>query len=285
VIDAATADLVERAIGKRPGRSVPLPGGCVADVRRLQFTEGDDLVAKFAPTGGLEIEGWMLRRLAGESSLPVPAVVHVEDRLLLLEYVDADGAPIGPAVERHAAELLASLHEISSDSFGFDRDTVIGTLDQPNPPAREWIPFFRDHRLLEMARRAAGSGALPTEAMPRIEHLAERLDEWIVEPARPSLIHGDVWSGNVLVRGHEVAAFIDPAIYYADPEIELAFTTLFSTFGASFFDRYSEIRPVSPEFFEFRRDLYNVYPLLVHTVLFGGHYGSAVDRTVRRFVG
>ena len=82
-----------------------------------------------------------------------------------------------------------------------------------------------------------------------------------------------------------VAAFVDPAIYFADAEIELAFGTLFATFGEEFFRRYVEHRPLAPGFFELRRDLYNLYPLLVHAVLFGGSYGESVDRTLRRLVG
>jgi fructosamine-3-kinase len=81
-----------------------------------------------------------------------------------------------------------------------------------------------------------------------------------------------------------IAGFIDPAIYHADPEIELAFSTVFGTFGEPFFRRYAELRPIRPGFFEVRRDLYNLYPLLVHARLFGGGYRSQVSRIVSRFV-
>ena len=94
-----------------------------------------------------------------------------------------------------------------------------------------------------------------------------------------------MWGGNVLTREGRIAGFIDPAIYYADPEIELAFATLFGTFGDTFFARYREHRPLAPGFFDVRRDLYNLYPLLVHVRLFGGGYVGGVVRTVRRLVG
>jgi fructosamine-3-kinase len=285
VIDASCAQRVRRALGKLPIRSQRLTGGCVADVYRLEFSDGGDVVAKIATAGGLAVEAWMLRRLASESSLPVPEVLYADDDLLLLEHVDNDGGPISSSVQRHAAELLASLHEITADEYGLERDTVIGSLAQPNAANESWVAFFRESRLLAMGRRAMDCGALSSAAMSRLERLALRLDEWIPEPAQPALIHGDVWGGNVLVRSGKVAAFVDPAIYFADPEIELAFTTLFSTFGKAFFDRYASLRAIAPEFFEYRRDLYNLYPLLVHAVLFGGDYGSSVDRTVTRFVG
>jgi fructosamine-3-kinase len=94
-----------------------------------------------------------------------------------------------------------------------------------------------------------------------------------------------MWGGNVLVRDGRIAGFVDPAIYFADPEIELAFSTLFSTFGEPFFRRYSEIRPLRPGFFEVRRDLYNLWPLLVHVRLFGGAYVASVERTLDKLNG
>lgn len=134
-----------------------------------------------------------------------------------------------------------------------------------------------------MAREAHGAGRLPVEDLTRIDRLAGSLSEYIPEPEAASLIHGDVWGGNVVSGNGGIAAFLDPAIYHADPEIELAFITLFGTFGESFFERYGEIRAIPDSFFEFRRDLYNLYPLLVHVRLFGGGYLGAVQSALKRF--
>jgi fructosamine-3-kinase len=136
-----------------------------------------------------------------------------------------------------------------------------------------------------MAGEALRAGRLPVGTMRRIEQVAGRLETWIDEPARPGLIHGDAWGGNILCRSGRVAGFIDPALYYADPEIELAFGTLFGTFGEAFFDRYREFRPIAPGFEETRRPLYLLYPLLVHVRLFGGGYVGSVDRILDRFSG
>ena len=92
-----------------------------------------------------------------------------------------------------------------------------------------------------------------------------------------------MWAGNVLVNQGRVTGFVDPAIYFGDPEVELAFSTLFGTFGDSFFARYGELRPLKPGFFEERRDLYNLYPLLVHVRLFGGSYVSRVESVLNKF--
>ena len=278
-----TAALIEDVTGSKPVARHPLSGGCVGDVYQVELADGRMLVAKLGDAGsGLEREGMMLTYLAEHSSLPVPQVLHADDSLLLMEKLPGGGR-IDAAAERHAADLVAALHSVSGPSFGFECETVIGGLAQPNPAEQSWLTFFRDHRLLDRGRRAVAAGQLPNGVMARLEILAGRLDDWIEEPAQPSLIHGDMWGGNVLAEGGRITGFIDPAIYYADPEIELAFSTLFGTFGDTFFARYQEHRPLRPGFFEERRDLYNLYPLLVHVHLFGGSYVGSVERTLTRF--
>jgi fructosamine-3-kinase len=226
----------------------------------------------------------MLRHLREHSPLPVPAVHLSDDRLLVMDFVDGTSG-LSAAAQAHAAELLADLHGRPVARYGFPQDTLIGPLAQPNPESDDWVAFFRDHRLLHMAQAAHHEGELGAGLLGRIERLAGRLGDLIGQPAPPALIHGDLWGGNVLVKGDRIAGLIDPAIYHADPEIELAFSTLFSTFGEPFFRRYQEIRPLRPGFFEVRRDIYNLYPLLVHVRVFGGSYLGAVDRIVRRIVG
>ena len=266
----------------------PLSGGMIGEVYAVDLADGRRIVAKVATAAesGLDIEGYMLIYLGQQSRLPVPQVLHAEPTLLLMTFIDGQ-SHLGTAEQRHAAELLADLHSITQPQFGLERDTLIGPLHQPNPPGDSWIDFFRDQRLLYMAGEAHQHGALPDALMARIERLSTRLHEWLLEPAQPSLIHGDIWATNILTHDGRVAAFIDPAIYYAHAEIELAYTTLFGTFGYSarspFFERYLELRPLEPGFFETRRDIYNLYPLLVHVRLFGGQYVQMVDATLRKF--
>jgi len=276
-------DRIELLIGRRPVRTTPLSGGCVGEVYRLDFPDGSRLVAKTGGAdSGLAVEGAMLRYLVEQSDLPVPEVIHAEESLLLMSWIDGGGG-INAASERHAADLLAALHGIRGEAFGHQTDTLIGGLHQPNPKTASWIDFFREQRLLYMGHEAVKARRLPPRTMARLEDLCWRLDEWISEPDHPSLIHGDMWGGNVLVNGERIAGFIDPAVYYADPEIELAFSTLFSTFGEAFFARYQEHRPLPPGFFEERRDLYNLYPLLVHVRLFGHSYVTSVERILSKF--
>jgi fructosamine-3-kinase len=275
---------VEAHLGERLLSARPMGGGCIGEVYRVELEDGTPLVAKVDREGEshLEREAYMLRYLREKSDLPVPEVFHGSETLLLIEFVEGDSR-FSTGAERHAAELLAALHGVTWGSYGHERDTLIGSLDQPNPPTESWVEFFRDHRLLYLAGVAHQANRLPSEDLKRTEKLAERLDDYLGEPERPSLIHGDVWSANVLAKGDRITAFLDPAIYHADPEIELSFINLFGSFGDAFFERYAEIRSIREGFFEERRDLYNLYPLLVHVYFFGGGYLSSVQNTLSRF--
>ncbi|MDX1576158.1 MAG: fructosamine kinase family protein, partial [Kiloniellales bacterium] len=209
------AEAVERATGRRPARTRPLTGGCIAQVLRVELEGGGALVAKVAEgAGNLALEARMLRYLAEHSRLPVPAVLHGDDGLLLIEFVESSGG-LDASAEVHAAELLAELHGVTAPAFGFDWDTLIGPLAQPNPWTEDWRDFFRDRRLLYMGRLALDAGRLPAASFAGLERLSGRLDRYIDAGGRPSLIHGDVWGGNVLAREGRIAAFLDPAIYFA----------------------------------------------------------------------
>ena len=275
---------VELALGERLKCVRPMGGGCIGEVYKVNLEDGTPLVAKVDRDGEshLEREAYMLRYLQEKSDLPVPEVFHGSETLLLMEFMEGSSRFSSDA-ERHAAELLAALHEITADAYGHEQNTLIGSLDQPNPRTERWAEFFRDHRLLYAANVAHGAGRLPSRDLRRVERLSERLDGLIEDPNPPALIHGDVWSANVLARGDRITAFLDPALYYADPEIELSFISLFDTFGKAFLERYAEIRGIDRRFYDTRRDLYSLYPLLIHTYYFGGGYLDSVRKTLDRF--
>lgn len=275
---------VETALGTRPKGLSWLAGGCVGTVYKVEMADSAPLVAKFdeRPQPALDVEGYMLRYLAEKSRLPVPEVIHAEPRLLIMTYLPGKSR-FSSQAEAHAAELLAELHGVTAAQFGLERDTLIGGLHQPNQQSDSWLEFFAEQRLLYMARQCVEHGRMPARLLNQIEKFSQDLGRWLREPAQPSLIHGDVWTTNLLAEHGRVTGFIDPAIYYADPEIELAFATLFGTFSDAFFARYGEMRPIAAGFFEERRNIYNLYPLLVHVRLFGGGYVQSVRRTLRRF--
>jgi len=279
----ALKEIITEITGYEPVQFRSMGGGCVADVREVILNNGQTVVAKIGDAGAnLKLEGFMLEYLRNPGGLPVPDVLYAEDELLLMSEVRVAGGLSGTAQE-HAAELLAALHGVVASHFGFDCATVIGGLYQPNKKNENWVSFFRDQRLIYMARESLEAKRLPIKLMGRIERFSENLENWLDNSAKPSLIHGDMWGGNVLSYNGKISGFIDPAIYYADSEIELAFSTMFNTFGNEFFERYSDFCNIRPGFFEERIDIYNLYPLLVHVRLFGGGYVSSVERTLKRF--
>lgn len=272
---------IAEALGQRVVELRALSGGCIGEVYCAGLEDGQRVVVKWdtACQPRLDIEGYMLAYLAAHCPLPVPAVLHAAPRLLIMTFLPGD-SHFTEGAECHAAELLAATHNVSSAQFGLERDTLIGNLQQPNPWMRSWIDFFREQRLLYMAEVARRDGPLPASVMKRVEAFANRLGDFIEEPDCPSLLHGDVWTTNVLASSNRITGFLDPAVYYGHPEIELAFIALFSTFGPPFFERYRELRGIRNGFFEQRRDIYNLYPLLVHVRHFGLGYLGGITRTL-----
>lgn len=275
---------IREATGSPVTSVAPLSGGCVSDVFLVSLAGGERIVAKWdeQASASLPIEAYMLDYLQAHSDLPVPEVIHSSDELLLLEYLPGSNS-FSRMAEKDAARHLARLHHNTSQSFGLERDTLIGGLHQPNKQESSWLEFYADHRLRYMASQAVQAGRLPERLAIRVDRLCARLSDWLEEPAQPALLHGDAWAGNILASGDRITGFLDPAIYYGDPEIELAFTTLFGTFGQPFFEEYEALRPLRPGFHESRRYLYHLYPLLVHVRLFGGSYVGGVERVLRRF--
>ncbi|WP_417814840.1 fructosamine kinase family protein [Thalassospira alkalitolerans] len=277
-----TAQRIADIAGCKVATMRPLSGGCVADVTKVGLTDGRNLVVKLGDKGDLAIESRMLKYLAKHSPVPSPKVLHGEQDLLIMEFIENDGHS-NRATQCDLAVLLAGQHQITQDQFGLSFGTLIGGLPQPNPLEKDWITFFRDHRLLYMANLATKRGQLPVDVMPRIEKFAAKLGDLLPSDTKPSLLHGDLWGGNILYHKDRIAGLIDPAIYYGDREIELAFGTLFGDLTPDFFEKYSAILPIYPGFHEERRDIYNLYPLLVHVCLFGGSYVGSVGRILTRF--
>lgn len=266
--------LAKEVLGQKVTKMMRLQGGCIGEVYKAILEDGQTIVVK---TGGdsLAIEARMLRVL--KEYLPVPDILAVSPEALLLSFVPGN-SQFDARAQEDAARHLARLHAIRDAQFGLEFDTVIGGLHQPNTQASSWLDFYREQRLIAMADLAD----LPPDLYRRLMGFCDRMDEWLIEPDFPALLHGDCWTTNMLAEDGKITGFLDPAIYYGHPEIELAFTTLFGTFGEPFFKAYQGITPIADGFFDLRRELYHLYPLLVHVRLFGMGYAGDIDRILSK---
>lgn len=192
---------------------------------------------------------------------------------LVLEYLS-----LVALTEKTRYELgikLAELHLVSgSTAFGLGISNTIGTTAQPNPWTTNWIEFWRDIRINYQLNLAIEKGANFIYANQLLDAIPTILKD---HSPKPSLVHGDLWGGNVgaLVTG-EVVIF-DPAVYWGDREVDLAMTELFGGFGSTFYQGYESIYPIAPGFAK-RKILYNLYHILNHYNLFGGSYAGQADR-------
>ncbi len=283
------AQKLAKALGSPVTGSKPMRGGDIADVSCLTLADGRKVVAKRprADQGDTtKIEAMMLKHLRKASDLPVPDVLFQEAGILVISHIEHKGITDPRAAAEDVAKHVAAMHRVMSTDkkpYGFKADTVIGPLPQKNTPSADWVSFYRDNRLLVMARSCMNTSRIDAAFMKRVEALAAKLPDLI--PANPgaSLLHGDLWAGNMLIDGDHAAGFIDPAISYGHREMDLAFIGLMGGLDPAFFDAYHTHFAVDPGFMEERAALYQLWPLLVHVRLFGGGYVHQVAGILDRF--
>lgn len=214
---------------------------------------------------------------------PIACGVTGDQAYLVLEYLDLGGTGT-PASWRTMGQQLAALHQwqpaAGEPYFGWDRDNTIGDTPQPNPWTRDWVTFFRDHRLAFQFQLAARRGG----HFPRQAELLAAIPDLLADHhPQPSLVHGDLWSGNAAITRAGEPVIFDPATYWGDREVDLAMTELFGRFPASFYEGYNEVFPIAAGY-ERRQVLYNLYHILNHFNLFGGSYGSQANRMMEQLL-
>ncbi|NCA86192.1 MAG: ketosamine-3-kinase [Clostridia bacterium] len=261
-------------------------GGSINSAYRLATSRGSFFVktnhaSRYPDMFQKEAKGLALLRNAG--ALAVPEVLLAGDvgdeSFLLLEYIEA--ATEKEDFWENFGESLAVMHSHHAQQFGLDHDNYMGSLRQHNDQHADWVTFFIDERLQRQVVLARDNGSMGRSDVAAFERLFVRLPE-IFPPASPSLLHGDLWSGNFITGSHGYACLIDPAVYYGHPEIDIAMSTLFGGFSSRFYESYYSHNPLPGNYRE-RLPIYNLYPLLVHVNLFGGSYLSSVQQTLRRF--
>jgi len=245
-------------------RLEPLTGESLSEVLLVRRAEGSVSVAKSGPA--LAAEASMLRAIAA-AGVPAPAVEAEHDGVLLLAYVENDGLFSARAWTEIGAGLRR-LHSRRGEQYGWPVDFAIGTVALDNRESRAWPIFWAEQRLL------ATAALLDRPWRDRVDRLAGRLGDLLPPSPPPSLLHGDLWTGNILVHEGRLAALIDPACYYGDGEVDLAMLDLFATPPDEFRDAYGPLEPGWRE----RRPVYQLFPALAHVRLWGPSYLPLLDR-------
>jgi len=255
----------------------PVSGGCISEAWQVRTTEETVFVklSKGLLPGMLSAEAQGLHELAKSGAIRVPEVIRLTEDFLVLEFIPTAINPPSDFWSKLGRQL-ANLHAYSQKIPGFQQDNFIGRSPQKNHCNGNWKEFFWQRRLLPQWELAVQRG-IPNTTKPLWQQLE------ILWPAplegsstQASLLHGDLWSGNVLVSNNGEPVVIDPAVYYGDAEADLSLTYLFGGFSAAFYQAYHEIRRKS-EGFARRQKVYQLYHLLNHFNLFGKSYTQSVE--------
>lgn len=249
-------------LGATARDATALRGGMMAEIERVTLTDGSTIVAKSGATA--RDEAAMLRSLDA-AGVPAPQVLSVRTDLLVMSDLGEDAGldqawgDLGAVVRR--------LHSARGDDYGWEVDYAFGPVDIPNASADDWPTFWSERRLLQLAYD------LPADVARRVETVARDITGRLPDRPPASLLHGDLWTGNVIARDGRVVGLIDPACYYGHAEVDLAMLTLFATPGAAFWEAYKAEPDIAA-----RQPIYQLWPALVHLRLFGGSYRYLVER-------
>jgi fructosamine-3-kinase len=279
-------DVIERNIGAMLGAEFrvdqvfPVGGGCINQCYQLCGNRGSYFVKTnhAAALSMFDAEAAALRELAHARTLRVPAPVCCgaagDLAFLVLEYIELRRPT--PACARRLGTRLAQMHRTTSEYFGWCRDNTIGSTPQINTPHSDWVSFWVQCRMRPQFA-LAGQNGFADPLSDRSERLMAdcgRLFRGHAPP--PSLLHGDMWSGNFAADEAGEPVVFDPAIYYGDREADLAMTELFGGFSSEFYLAYRETWPIA-DGYQIRKRLYQLYHLVNHLNLFGEGYLRQVE--------
>ena len=265
-------------------------GGCINNASQV-VTQKNKYFLKWNANplpGMFTTEAYGLKLLKSIGEIRVPEVIKAQEAgnstpaFILQEWIEQRTG----FDQKKCGQQLALLHQKSqSDQYGLEVDNYIGSTPQSNRRQSDWVTFFREQRILPQVKLAQRKGACDRSRSQQLSRFTSKLDDWLGGvPRKPSLLHGDLWGGNVIGDQNHNPVLIDPAVYYGDREADVAFTLMFGGFSREFYQTYQETYPMEPGYQD-RFEIYNVYHILNHLNLFGESYGYSLDSLLRRLVG
>jgi fructosamine-3-kinase len=276
---SSPADAVAALTGQRVRAATPR-----GSIWLVELGDGRTVVAKQGRAGQVRAEAAGLRWLQVPGGPPVPRVYGHDEHWLITEYVPA-GRTDGAAAERLGREL-ATLHLAGAETFGAappggSQQAWIGAAPMANVAGARWPQWYAEHRVLPYLRTAVDRGALDAAGARAVHRTCERIDELAGPDEPPARLHGDLWSGNVHAGADGRAWLLDPAAHGGHRETDLAMLALFDYPNLErLLAGYADIAPLAPGWQQ-RVALHQLFPLLVHAVLFGGGYGASAAAAAR----
>jgi len=275
--------ILQKVIANTPKNIQLLTGGDINQVYHCTFDK-QDLVVKLNSANKFpnmfEKEKKGLELLAKSSfKIPKPIAFGTLENFdyLVLEYIQP-GSSINWGI---LGEKLAEMHRKTSSNFGLNYNNYIGSLEQNNNYKSTWEEFYSNFRLLPLTEKARNQQLILKSDVNKIEKLCLKLNE-LIPNTKPSLIHGDLWSGNLISDKNNEPVLIDPAVYYGHPEMDWAMLSLFGNYPTVAMEKYNELNPIEKDF-EKRKEIHQLYPLLVHLILFGKGYYRSVMSIIEKF--
>ncbi len=246
----------------------PLAGGDLSAIVGIELEDGRMAAVKNGPSP--PTEATMLKALS-DASAPAPEVLAVNNEILVLSWID--GKDSVSSAWSALGSVVRTLHSAQGPRYGWPFNYAFGALAIDNTWSQNWPDFWLQRRLLPLI-----DPKLPPELSRRIEKLASDLGNRLPQHPKPSLLHGDLWSGNIMVHNQGIAGLIDPACYYGDGEVDIAMLQVFDTPPDAFFNAYGAL----PHGFRERLAIYRLWPALVHAHLFGPSYFPLLEEQLRQ---
>jgi protein-ribulosamine 3-kinase len=267
--------------------SKPLSGGSINKSFEIKFRGGQkyflkyNLSDRYPAMFSTEVKG--LNILRDSRAVKIPQVLcngtAGSYSYLVLQMITP--GKISNSFFKNLGEGLANLHKHTNPLFGLDHNNYIGSIPQKNTLTKNFSDFFINSRLEPLAKKASIEELLPASVYDALNKLYTKID-YLIPQEPPSLLHGDLWSGNRIIGPNGHAWLIDPAVYYGHREADIAMTRLFGGFDNDFYSAYNSSHPLTLGWQE-RVDLHNLYPLLVHLNLFGKSYLPQITQIINKF--
>jgi|AntRauTorcE11898_2_1112593.scaffolds.fasta_scaffold11459_3 fructosamine-3-kinase len=288
MIPESLNEQVEELLNQAVKNIRPISGGSINQAAKITTGDNQTFFLKWNASAASDMfpkeEKGLSLLYSAKSGLLVPEIIGSGSTRENIDFLVIEFIPQGSANTDSAQQFgrrLAALHKNTADHYGLEHDNYIGKLPQSNTQHGNWTEFFVEERLQPQLRAAIKNGKFSSSITKNFEQLYNQLPDSLADEP-PSLLHGDLWGGNYFYDDKGKPVIFDPAVYYGNREIEIAFTHLFGGFSSGFYEAYKQAFPMQPNFNE-RKDIYNLYPLLVHTNLFGGSYARQVKKIVKRF--